>query len=125
MDVNGATVISGHLDVESQRDLAAVLRVVAEQAPFRQHETRFGKKMSVRMTAAGDFGWVSDRRGYRYAPVQADGRPWPPIPEELLVLWDEVAGCSRSPQCCLVNFYGEDTRMGPHEQSVEILPRRP
>ena len=120
MDLNGATLFPGYLDAESQRNLVASLRDVAEQAPFRQYETRFGRKMSVRMTAAGEFGWISDSRGYRYAATQPDGQPWPAIPETLLTLWHELADCPRRPQCCLVNYYGDNTKMGLHQDRDEV-----
>ena len=119
MNVNGATILSSYIDADSQRDLLANLREVAEHAPFRQYETPFGWKMSVRMTAAGEFGWISDRRGYRYAPTQPDGQLWPSIPESLLKLWNEIANCPRNPQCCLVNFYGENAKMGLHQDRDE------
>lgn len=119
IEVNGAIMLAGYLNPEAQLSLVEELRRVVEQAPFRQYETRFGKKLSVRMSAAGEFGWVSDQRGYRYERTQPDGAPWPAIPQALLKLWDEVTECARTPQCCLVNYYGEATRMGLHQDNDE------
>ena len=56
------------------------VRAVLAQAPLFQPETPRGQKMSVRMSACGTFGWVSDRRGYRYERRHPSGVPWPPIP---------------------------------------------
>jgi alkylated DNA repair protein (DNA oxidative demethylase) len=75
--------------------------------------------MSVRMTSAGDYGWVSDRRGYRYEPRHPDGMAWPPIPERVLDIWRSVSGASRDPQCCLVNYYDAEARMGLHQDRDE------
>jgi alkylated DNA repair protein (DNA oxidative demethylase) len=37
--------------------------------------------MSLAMTNCGRLGWVSDRTGYRYTPVDPDtGAPCPPMP---------------------------------------------
>jgi alkylated DNA repair protein (DNA oxidative demethylase) len=119
IELNGAEILSGYLSPAQQRALVEDLRDVAALAPFRQHVTPSGKKMSVRLTAAGDYGWVSDRSGYRYEPRQFSGEPWPPIPPALLSLWRELADCERSPQCCLVNFYGQATRMGLHQDRDE------
>jgi len=73
----------------------------------------------VRMTSAGSLGWVSDRRGYRYAPLHPDGTPWPPIPERVLAVWRAVSGVERLPDCCLINFYGEGAKMGMHQDRDE------
>jgi alkylated DNA repair protein (DNA oxidative demethylase) len=75
--------------------------------------------MSVRMTAAGRFGWITDRRGYRYEPVQPSGAAWPPIPASVLSVWREVTGLEREPDCCLVNLYREAARMGLHQDRDE------
>src|SRR3546814_4495893 len=75
---------------------------------------------SVRMTNAGSHGWFSDREGYRYLPRHpATGQPWPPIPDALLALWRAVAGYAGDPQCCLVNHYTPEARMGLHRDADE------
>jgi alkylated DNA repair protein (DNA oxidative demethylase) len=80
-----------------------------------------GKEMSVRMTNCGELGWVTDKeRGYRYQPTHpVTGRPWPPIPDTLLGLWQEVANHPLPPQACLVNFYSGKARMGLHQDRDE------
>lgn len=75
--------------------------------------------MSVRMTAAGDFGWISDRKGYRYASTHPAGQAWPPIPARVLSIWEDVADSPRLPECCLVNFYSEGARLGMHQDQDE------
>ena len=75
--------------------------------------------MSVRMTAAGHYGWVSDRRGYRYDPMQPDGRAWPPIPARIQELWRSLLPDARPPECCLINYYAEATKMGLHQDRDE------
>jgi alkylated DNA repair protein (DNA oxidative demethylase) len=95
------------------------LRAVVASAPFFSPMTPRGRPMSVRMTSAGRFGWVSDRRGYRYAERHPDGAPWPAIPESVLNVWRAVAGSERLPECCLVNYYTENARMGLHQDRDE------
>jgi len=117
--VNGARVWKEFLNPSAQAAVVADLKAMARAAPFRQYETPGGRKLSVRMTAAGQTGWVSDARGYRYDPVQMDGQPWPDIPNSVLSVWTEVSGVERLPDSCLVNFYGEAARMGLHKDSDE------
>lgn len=95
------------------------LRALVAAAPLFSPETRWGRKMSVRMTSAGRYGWYSDRRGYRYVDRHPDGRPWPPIPESVLAVWRALVDGQRDPDCCLVNFYGPDARMGLHQDRDE------
>nr|WP_227258234.1 alpha-ketoglutarate-dependent dioxygenase AlkB [Kangsaoukella pontilimi] len=109
----------GHLDRRAQEAMLDDLRAVAKAAPFRQYETPGGRQMSVRMTAAGARGWVTDRKGYRYAETSFDGSPWPDIPASVLTVWRQVSGVDRDPDSCLVNFYGEGARMGLHQDKDE------
>ncbi len=117
--LNGAELWPGLLDSDAQQALLEDLRGVVRAAPLVQPVTPGGRKMSVRMTAAGRFGWVSDRQGYRYAERHPSGVAWPPIPRLALEVWRAVSGCARAPECCLVNFYGEGARMGLHQDRDE------
>jgi alkylated DNA repair protein (DNA oxidative demethylase) len=117
--VSGLALHRGALDGAAQEELCAALRLVAGAAPMRRQVTPGGRVMSVRMTSAGGCGWISDRAGYRYDARQPDGRPWPPIPPRVLALWHQVTGLARPPDCCLVNYYGEDARMGLHQDRDE------
>ncbi len=119
LDFRGVALWPGLLDRPAQEAMVAALRRVAEAAPMFHPETRFGKKMSVKMTSAGDYGWVSDRRGYRYEPRHPSGVAWPPIPAEVLEVWKAVSGTDRAPECCLVNYYSESARMGLHQDIDE------
>jgi alkylated DNA repair protein (DNA oxidative demethylase) len=114
----GFTIHPGFLDRGAQERLVDVLRAVLGDAPLFRPRTRRGP-MSVRMSAAGDFGWISDTRGYRYEDRHPRGTPWPPIPAEVLDIWKTVSGCARAPECCLINWYGEGARMGLHQDVDE------
>ncbi len=112
----------GHLDRAAQEALLADIRAVVAEAPlYRPEMPRTGKPMSVRMTNCGPLGWVTDRHhGYRYQPTHPrTGRAWPPFPDRLLALWEEMSGCDRPPQACLVNFYESSARMGLHQDRDE------
>ncbi len=59
LTIRGVKVWHEALDRAEQEALVADLRSVAAAAPLFSPETRWGKKMSVRMTSAGRFGWYS------------------------------------------------------------------
>jgi alkylated DNA repair protein (DNA oxidative demethylase) len=73
------------------------------------------------MTNLGPLGWVSDRTGgYRYQPTHPiTGVAWPPIPEQVLDIWREVAAYPHPPEACLVNCYAPAARMGLHQDADE------
>lgn len=119
LTIRGVEIHQGLLDRAAQEALVEDLRGVQAVAPLFSPETRGGRKMSVRMTSAGKYGWYSDRRGYRYERRHPQGVDWPPIPERVLRLWHAVTGLERAPDCCLINFYGEGARMGLHQDRDE------
>jgi alkylated DNA repair protein (DNA oxidative demethylase) len=117
--VGGVTVHPGHLDPVAQLALVDDLRAVIRAAPLFSPVTPRGRAMTVRMTAAGRYGWFSDRAGYRYIPSHPSGAPWPPIPERALAIWRALVSPARMPDCCLVNFYAGDARMSLHQDRDE------
>jgi alkylated DNA repair protein (DNA oxidative demethylase) len=83
-----------------------------------------GFVMSVAMTNCGALGWISDRGGYRYSPVDpSSGRPWPAMPQSFLEL---AAGAAERagfpgfvPEACLVNRYAPGARLTLHQDRDE------
>ena len=117
--MRGFEIFEGFLNQSEQQAMIEELREAVRIAPLVAYTTPYGKRMSVRMTSAGKYGWVSDRRGYRYERNHPSGCPWPPIPATVQRVWDLLTGRARKPECCLVNFYGEGTKMGMHRDSDE------
>jgi alkylated DNA repair protein (DNA oxidative demethylase) len=115
----GVRVWHGYLDRTAQEALLSDIRDVVAKAPLFRPVTARGRPMSVRLTSAGAYGWVSDRRGYRYEARHPGGGPWPPIPDSVLAIWNAVSGVGRAPQCCLVNHYDVAARMGLHQDRDE------
>lgn len=119
----GALLLRG-LATASAPDLIAAIDRIAAAAPFRHLVTPGGFRMSVAMTNCGDFGWVSDRRGYRYDPVDPEsGRPWPPMPALFLDLAGRAAALAGyvgfSADVCLINRYTPGTRLTLHQDRDE------
>lgn len=119
IDLNGAFLYGEALSRSAQERLVDDIRQIARAAPLYPPETPRGQKMSVRMTAAGRFGWITDRRGYRYEARHPRGTAWPDIPESLRAIWSVVAPEARAPESALINFYGEGARMGLHQDKDE------
>src|SRR5580658_9976061 len=100
----------GYLDRAQQQALLAALRRIFEAAPL----------FTPRMPSCGPLGWVSDEAGYRYQPTHpVTGRPWPPMPDVLIAMWNDLAGYPSPPEACLINFYGPAAKMGLHQDRDE------
>jgi DNA oxidative demethylase len=114
----GFHYLPGYLDHASQVELVLDIKRILEEAPlFGQRMPRTGAPLSVRMSNAGEYGWVTDRDGgYRYQRTHpVTNRSWPPIPGRLLRIWDETTGEEHPPNLCLINFYDSDARLGLHQ----------
>lgn len=119
LDVGGFKIFTGWFAADQQMQIVDEIRELVRCAPLFHPITSRGRKMSVRMTSAGDWGWISDHAGYRYERLHPNGAPWPEIPEVLLETWARVTGLTQSPNSCLVNYYGEAARMGLHQDKDE------
>ena len=119
LKVRGFDIHSGYLPPDAQRDVLDGIRAVVAQAPFFRPVTPSGKPMSVRMTAAGRYGWYSDKNGYRYVETHPAGQPWPAIPQVVAGIWHNLTGLARVPECCLINYYGPEAKMGLHQDRDE------
>ncbi|WP_420861845.1 alpha-ketoglutarate-dependent dioxygenase AlkB family protein [Algirhabdus cladophorae] len=119
LKIKGFAIYKGFLDRLAQERLVEDIRQVAQAAPFVSPITPSGQKMSVRMTAAGPYGWITDRRGYRYAKHHPNGQAWPDMPPSVIQIWQNISEAARAPECCLINYYSEAARMGLHQDKDE------
>lgn len=120
---SGAVVLR-RFACDHEGNLVQLVSSVSFAAPFRRMFTPGRHQMSVAMTNCGSAGWVTDLRGYRYAPIDPDsGRPWPPMPGAIRTLAVEaaaVAGYSGfEPDACLINRYEPGTRLSLHQDKDE------
>jgi alkylated DNA repair protein (DNA oxidative demethylase) len=100
------------------------LTPVLRQSPLRQMQTRRGFLMSAAMSNCGSYGWVSDRRGYRYQTNDPDnGKPWPEMPvllQQLATDLSTLAGYKNfQPDVCLINRYVVGAKMALHQDADE------
>jgi alkylated DNA repair protein (DNA oxidative demethylase) len=107
-----------------EAELIAALRDIAAQAPFRHMVTPGGHSMSVAMTNCGNFGWVTDRAGYRYdAGDPETAKPWPVMPASFRALAEQAADRAGfggfSPDACLINRYRPGAKMSLHQDRDE------
>lgn len=100
------------------------INLIAEQAPFRKMMTPMGHSTQVSMTNCGHYGWISDKNGYRYSPVDPiSEKAWPNLPAEFLQIHRyacQLAGIPFfMPDACLINRYEIGLAMGRHQDKDE------
>ena len=119
----GAVLLRGFVS-GCARSLVDEVTKIAEAAPFRHLVTPGGYTMSVAMTNCGRVGWVSDRTGYRYDPIDpVSGNSWLPIPEVFLDVAVRAAAeggfPGYDPDACLINRYVAGSKLGLHQDRDE------
>jgi alkylated DNA repair protein (DNA oxidative demethylase) len=119
----GAVLLHGYALLQEAQILADIARIAAA-SPFRHMITPGGFEMSVAMTNCGPLGWTSDRRGYRYSPLDPmSDKPWPAMPPAFMNLAAnaaEAAGFAHfRPDACLINRYAPGTRLSLHQDKDE------
>ncbi|HZN45152.1 MAG TPA: DNA oxidative demethylase AlkB [Nitrospiraceae bacterium] len=119
----GALLLRGFAVAEGALLVEEVARV-AQAAPFRHLMTPGGYTMSVAMTNCGRVGWVSDRTGYRYDPVDPHtGVHWPAMPAAFLDIAARAAAEAGfphyDPDACLINRYSAGAKLSLHQDRDE------
>jgi alkylated DNA repair protein (DNA oxidative demethylase) len=125
----GAVLLPGFALADEAKLIGQCLDIAAT-TPFRNMVTPGGFRMSVAMTNCGALGWVTDRRGYRYAPDDPEtGKPWPPMPPRFLNLARSAADAAGfrdfTPDACLINRYAPGARMSLHQDKDELDRTQP
>ncbi len=110
--------------LKDARALFDEVQRIAAMAPFRHMVTPGGYQMSVEMTNCGDWGWITDRRGYRYAAEDPQtSRAWPAMPQLFFDLASRAAAeagfAGFAPDACLVNRYAPGARLTLHQDKNE------
>ena len=120
---DGAVLLRGFADSDAPLLIEEVARI-AQQSAFRHLVVPGGHTMSVAMTNCGRIGWLSDRTGYRYDPVDPDtGAHWPAMPSAFLDLAVRAAAdagfAAYDPDACLVNRYVAGAKLSLHQDRDE------
>jgi DNA oxidative demethylase len=119
----GAVLMRGFA-LPHAKEIMAALEIVTRQAPFWHMITLGGFTMSVAMTNCGSAGWVTDRTGYRYDPIDPEtGEKWPTLPSSFLELAGKAAHEAGYPDfvpdACLINRYQPGARLSLHQDKNE------
>ena len=119
----GAVLLRDFAATEAPLLLEEVARI-SQVAAFRHLITPGGYTMSAAMTNCGRVGWVSDRTGYRYDPLDPNtGHPWPAMPEAFLSLAARAAAEAGfehyDPDACLINRYVAGAKLSLHQDRDE------
>lgn len=111
------------LNIDTQNEILEDCRAIVQKAPLFQKTMPTGANFKYLCTSAGDYGWLSDRKGYRYEQIHPiTQRQFPPIPPTIYNLSIEIVerlGLSIKPQSALINWYSEGSTLGLHQDRTE------
>ena len=121
----GALLLRAFVNEEEAAALMAAIDKVLAASPLRHMQTPGGFRMSVAMSNCGQFGWVTDRRGYRYQSLDPLAeRDWPAMPEAFAALAARASAAAGfagfDPDACLINRYEPGARMSLHQDKNEL-----
>lgn len=121
----GALLLRAFVGEEEAAALMAAIDKVLAASPLRHMQTPGGFRMSVAMSNCGQFGWVTDRRGYRYQSLDPLAeRDWPAMPEAFAALAARASAAAGfagfDPDACLINRYEPGARMSLHQDKNEL-----
>lgn len=110
---------------DEQLKLLEIVRGIAKEAPLFVPTMPYSdKELNIKITSCGEWGWISDRKGYRYSKKHPHGTPWPNMPPELkqlaIDIASEVGEENYNPDSCLINLYKRSGgRLGLHQDITE------
>ncbi len=119
----GAVLLRGFAN-DTAEELNRHVTEIASVSPFRNMTTPGGFRMSIAITNCGKVGWISDRTGYRYDPVDPiTNLPWPGLPEAFVKLARRAAAEAGfqnfQTDACLINRYEHGARLTLHQDKDE------
>ena len=118
----GAFHLPAFLSADAERRVVATVQALAAgPAGFYRPRVRGGGMMHCEMLCLGRH-WNAATYTYEAVRSDYDDRPAPPLPADLARLAENAAGAvgfAFAPDICLVNRYGNDGRMGLHQDKDE------
>lgn len=110
--------------VETHALFQAINRI-NQQSPFRKMMTPNGHETNIPFTNCGEYGWTSDKSGYRYSKINPHtNSAWPEMPSQFETFASSAAmkvGFEHFiPDACLINQYVIGTKLGSHQDKNEM-----
>lgn len=120
---NNSQIFKGVL-LPNEDEFLKEIKNILKQSNWREIYTPSGKKMSIKITNCGDFGWYTDSKGYRYSKIDPlNLKNWPSMPElfkSTAIHMANIAGYSNfNPNCCLLNRYEVGSKLSLHQDLDE------
>jgi alkylated DNA repair protein (DNA oxidative demethylase) len=111
------------LSIDEQIRVLRECQKVVQDAPLFRAVMPTGANFRYLCTSAGDYGWISDRKGFRYVSKHpVTGFKFPPIPDSVYQIAIDAAqtcGLALRPETALINWYDEESQLGLHQDRTE------
>ncbi len=118
------TLLRSYAVAHSDTILKLLQLDIIPYSPFRHMKTRGGHLMSAEITNCGQFGWITDAKGYRYVTIDPlSANHWPEMPVFLYELAQSAASeagySDFKPDSCIINRYVCGAKMALHQDIDE------
>lgn len=115
--------IAYKLSLQEQKELLIICRDIIKQSPLFQKTMRNGAEFKYLCTSAGQYGWTSDKKGFRYIDLHPKTQqPFPEIPyimRKIAIHTAQKYNTTIRPETALINWYTEKSTLGLHVDKTE------
>ena len=112
------------LTINEQRQILQACDQVIQRAPLFTKTMPTGAAFRYRCTSAGHYGWISDKKGFRYVESHPiTNEPFPLMPafiKQIAIASVASVGLSIRPESALINWYDADSSLGLHQDRTEV-----
>lgn len=111
-------ICKGYLNRVHQEAIIVELRNILRVTPLFTPTMKDGTPFRYKMSNCGTYGWMADKKGYRYEKTHPNGETWlkMPIAVELAC---RLLVPQLDPQSCLINVYEQAQSLGLHQDNTE------
>ena len=96
-------------DSVQKKIINEVSKIICKAPLFNPLTPIWNKPLKIKITNAGEWGWLSNKQGYKYVRCHPlTKKKWPPIPITLLKTWNKYSSSLIPPNCSLINVYKND-----------------
>tara|TARA_B100000035_G_scaffold167642_1_gene143039 strand:+ start:3223 stop:3834 length:612 start_codon:yes stop_codon:yes gene_type:complete len=108
-------------DSVQKKIINEVSKIICKAPLFNPLTPIWNKPLKIKITNAGEWGWLSNKQGYKYVRCHPlTKKKWPPIPNVFFEIWNKYSSSLTLPNCSLINVYeNEKSTLGLHQDKDE------
>ena len=108
-------------DSVQKKIINEVSKIICKAPLFNPLTPIWNKPLKIKITNAGEWGWLSNKQGYKYVRCHPlTKKKWPPIPNVFFEIWNKYSSSLTLANCSLINVYeNQKSTLGLHQDKDE------